>query len=156
MKTKFTVDKEKLETTMEREFDVPRELLWKAHTDADLIAKWWGPRKYETTVDTYEPHVGGKWKMIHKADGEEYVFFGEFKEVTEPEKITWTFNFEPYPNSTLVETIHFEELADGKTKLRTVSHYPAIEALEGMMQSGMEEGANESWDRLEELSSSMK
>jgi uncharacterized protein YndB with AHSA1/START domain len=156
MKTTFTVNKEKLDSTMERVFDAPRDLLWKAHTDKELMAKWWGPRKYETAIETYEPHVGGKWKMVHKADGEEHVFFGEFKEIAEPSMLTWTFNYEPYPNSTIVETVHFEELSKGKTKLRTVSHYTSIEALEGMIGSGMEDGATESWDRLEELVAGLK
>lgn len=151
MKTKFGVDKEKLESTMEREFDAPRALLWKAHIDPELMVKWWGPAKYETVVDTFEPHVGGKWKMIHKAEGEEHVFYGEFKEIEEPEKITWTFTYAPYPDSVITETITFSDIAGGKTRLLTVSHYPTIEAMEGMLQSGMEEGANESWDRLEAL-----
>jgi uncharacterized protein YndB with AHSA1/START domain len=155
MKTKFTVDKEKLESTMERVFDAPRETLWKAHIDPDLMAKWWGPGKYETVIHTYEPQVGGKWKISHKAEGEEHVFYGEFKEVEEPEKITWTFTYAPFPDSVLTETITFTEVEDGKTKLFTVSHYPNIQALEGMLQSGMEEGANESWDRLEELAGTL-
>jgi uncharacterized protein YndB with AHSA1/START domain len=156
MKTKFGVNKEKLESTMEREFDAPRELLWKAHTDRDLIAKWWGPRKYETTVEKFDATPGGEWKMVHKANGEEHVFYGEFKELKEPEKIVWTFIYAPYPDSVLVETLKLEALPDGKTKISTVSKYPNLQALEGMLQSGMEEGANESWDRLEELASSMK
>lgn len=147
----FTVDKEKLESTMTREFDAPREKLWQAHIDSELVQQWWGPRKYQTIIETYEPTVGGKWRMIHEAGGERHVFFGEFKEVVESEKITWTFNYEPYPNSEIVETIYFEELEGNKTRLRTVSHYPSLQALEGMIHSGMESGANESWERLADL-----
>lgn len=141
---------------MERIFDAPREALWKAHTDRDLIAQWWGPRKYMTVVEEFDATAGGKWKMVHKANGEEHVFYGEFTEVQEPEKITWTFTYAPFPDATLTETITFEELPDGKTKVRTVSHYPNMQALEGMVGSGMEEGATESWDRLEELVTPMK
>lgn len=141
---------------MERVFDAPREILWKAHTDRDLITKWWGPQKYTTVVEEFDAKVGGKWKMIHTADGEEHVFYGEFKEIQEPEKITWTFTYAPFPDATLTETITFEALSDGKTKVHTVSHYPNVQALEGMVGSGMEEGATESWDRLEELAATMK
>lgn len=148
---KLTVNKEKLESSMTKEFDAPREKVWQAHVDPKLIQQWWGPAKYKTIVAAYEPTVGGKWKMIHEADGEKHVFFGEFKEVVEPEKITWTFNYEPFPNSEIVETIYFEELQGNKTRIKTVSHYPSIEALEGMVQSGMEGGANESWNRLAAL-----
>ena len=148
---KLTVNKEKLESTMTRNFDAPREKVWQAHIDPKLVENWWGPAKYKTIVEAYEPTVGGKWRMIHEADGERHVFFGEFKEVVMPEKITWTFNYEPFPNSEIVETIRFEELPENKTRITTVSHYPTIEALEGMVQSGMEQGASESWDRLADL-----
>lgn len=162
MKTTFGVNKEKLQSTMERVFDAPRELLWKAHTDAKLMAKWWGPRAYEVIVEKYEARPGGKWRISHKGKDEkgqdaEYAFYGDILEVKEPESITWTFNFEPIgPGHEITETVTFEDLGDGKTKVSTVSHYKTIEDLEGMLQSGMEQGANETWDRLEELAESMK
>jgi uncharacterized protein YndB with AHSA1/START domain len=146
-----TVDKEKLEIRMTREFDAPREKLWQAHTDAKALEQWWGPRKYQTRVETLELKVGGKWKMLNIADGEEHIFYGEFKELVEPDHITWTFIYEPYPDAVLVETITFEELPGGRTRVSTHSTFPDIEALEGMVQSGMEEGARETWDRLAEL-----
>lgn len=157
MKTTFGVNKEKLESTMERVFDAPRELLWKAHTDAELMAKWWGPRQYEVNVEKYDAVPGGSWRISHKGKDEKgqeatYAFYGEFLEIKKPEHITWTFNFEPIgPGHEITETVRFEDLGDGKTKLSTVSHYKSIEDLEGMLQSSMEEGANETWDRLEEL-----
>ena len=162
MKTKFGVDKEKLESTMEREFDAPRELLWKAHMEKELMAKWWGARDYEVLVEEYDPHPGGKWRMTHKGkdeNGQEatYSFYGDIIDVKEQESITWTFNFEPLgPGHEITETFHFEDLGDGKTRIRTVSHYKSLEDLEGMLQSGMEAGANETWDRLDELVTSMK
>lgn len=148
---RLTVNKEKLESTMIREFDAPQDKVWQAHIDPELMKQWWGPAKYKTVIETYEPRAGGKWRMIHEAEGERHVFFGEFREVVEPEKITWTFNYEPYPNSEIVETLHIEKVADNKTRIKTVSHYPSLQALEGMIQSGMEGGANESWNRLAEL-----
>ena len=146
-----TVDKEQLEIRMTREFDAPREKLWHAHTNAGAIEQWWGPRKYQTKVEKLEPKVGGQWKFKNIAEGQEHVFYGEFKEMVEPEKITWTFTYEPYPDSVSVEAITFEELPDNRTRLSTVAKYPSIEALEGMVQGGMEEGARETWDRLAEL-----
>lgn len=145
------VNKEKLESTMTREFNAPRQKVWQAHADSKLVQQWWGAAKYKTIVEPYEFREGGKWKMTHEGDGQRHVFFGEFREVVEPEKITWTFNYEGFPNSEMVETFHFEELPGNKTMIRTVSHYPTIEALEGMIESGMEEGANETWDRLAEF-----
>jgi uncharacterized protein YndB with AHSA1/START domain len=162
MKTTFTVNKETLESTMERTFDASVELLWKAHTDKELMGKWWGPNDYEVIVDEYDAKKGGKWRISHKGKdekGEEatYAFHGEFLDVKEPEHITWTFNFEPIgPGHEITETITFTDLGVRKTKLSTVSHYKSLEDLEGMLQSGMEDGANQTWDKLEGLVMSMK
>ncbi len=161
MKTTFGVDKEKLQSTMERVFDAPRELLWKAHTDPTLMEKWWGPRAYTVTVEKFDPKPGGSWRISHTGKDEtgqeaSYAFYGEFKEIKEPESITWTFNFEPIgPGHEVTETITFEDLGNGQTKSSVVSRYKSLEDLEGMLQSGMEQGANETWDRLEELITSM-
>jgi uncharacterized protein YndB with AHSA1/START domain len=147
------VDKDKLEIRMSRVFDASRERLWQAHSDAKQVEKWWGPRKYTVEVEELDFRIGGKWKFINvdKDNDERYIFYGEYLKIEEPEKITWTFTYEPYPEAVTTETVTFEELPDGKTKLSTVSKFPNIESLDGMVQSGMEEGATETWDRLEEL-----
>jgi uncharacterized protein YndB with AHSA1/START domain len=116
----------------------------------------------EVNVEQYEAKPGGKWRISHNGkdeNGQEatYVFYGDILDVKENESITWTFNFEPIgPGHEITETFHFEDAGDGKTRIRTVSHYKSLEDLEGMLQSGMEEGANETWDRLDELVVSMK
>ncbi len=156
-KTTFGVNKEKLESTMERVFDAPRELLWKAHTKPELIEKWWGMEGVQTIVEEMDVRDGGKWRYVHKSKDEngqdvEYAFYGEFIEIKEPEFITWTFNFEPIgPGHEITETVRFEDLGDGKTRLTTVSSYKSLEDLEGMLQSGMEDGAEAIWNRLSEL-----
>jgi uncharacterized protein YndB with AHSA1/START domain len=161
-KNNLQIDKENKVTTMERVFDASRELLWKAHVDPELVKQWWGPRSTETIIEKMDVRDGGEWRYIHKSKDEkgqdaEYAFYGVYKEVKEPELIAWTFNFEPIgPGHEITETVFFEELPDGKTKVRTVSHYISDEDLEGMIQSGMEGGAVESWDRLEELTQKQK
>ncbi len=151
------VDRDNKQITQERVFNAPRELVWKAHTDPTLIPKWWGPRGYTTIVEVMEVKPGGKWRFIHKGKDEkgqdfEYAFNGVFKEVKEPEFITWTFNFEPIGlGHELTETVRFEEIEGGKTKVSTVSRFTTSEDLEGMVGSGMEKGAEETWDRLAEL-----
>ena len=151
-KTEFVVDKEKLEVRMSRVFDAPREKVWQAHVGPKKLEQWWGPRKYTTIVEKLEPRVGGKWKFINKDSEETHVFYGEFREIKEPERIVWTFTYEPYHDQELVETLTLEELPGGKTKIATLSKYPSLGALEGMMMGGgMEEGARETWDRLAEL-----
>lgn len=138
---------------MSRVFNAGPEALWKAHTDPEMISKWWGPRDTTTYVDKMEVKEGGSWRFIHKdREGNQTAFFGIFEQLKEPEEITWTFNYEPLSlGHELVETVKFEETEDGQTKVSTVSHYKNIADLEGMVSSGMEQGALESWERLVEL-----
>lgn len=140
------------ELVMEREFDAPRELVFKAHLDPEIIKKWWGPRGYTTTVVEMDVRVGGKWRFIqHTTGGEDVVFFGEYREITPHEHFTNTFGFEGMPGEPGPETYTFTDLGNGRTLLRTYSKFNSKEELDGIVASGMEWGANESYDRLDEL-----
>lgn len=139
------------EMVMERILNAPRELVFKAHTDPDLIARWWGPRRYTTTVDKMDVRVGGVWRFVQRgADGSEFAFNGVYREVVPPERLSYTFEFEGMPGHIIVETLTFEDLG-GKTKLTVTGSFASPEDRDGMLTSGMEEGANESYERLEEL-----
>jgi uncharacterized protein YndB with AHSA1/START domain len=139
------------EMVMIRVFDAPRELVFEAHTNPSLIPKWWGPRNLTTVVDKMDVRPGGLWRYVQRdAEGNEYAFHGEYREVVPPERLTWTFEFEGMPGQVAVETASFED-EDGKTRITVQSRFDSREALEGMLQSGMEEGAIETWDRLAEL-----
>jgi uncharacterized protein YndB with AHSA1/START domain len=151
-KNNLVVEREKRAYSMSRVFDAPRELVWKVCTDPALVPQWWGPRYLTTTVDKMEVKVGGVWRYIQKdAEGNEYAFNGVYKEVKAPERLTYTFEFEPMAGHISLETVTFEALPDGKTRIATTTSFDTLEDLEGMLQSGMEGGAVESWDRLEEL-----
>jgi len=153
--TTFTLSSDR-EIIMTRIFDAPRQLVFKAHTDPVLIAQWWGPRRFTTIVDRIDVRPGGAWRFINRtADGEEYGFRGEFREIVPPERIVWTFEFEGMPGHVSVETATFEE-RDGKTRLTARAVYETVEDRDGMLSSGMEEGARETWDRLAELLEKMK
>ena len=138
------------EIVMTRVFDAPRDLVFEAHTSAEHMSNWWGPRKYEVVSHEYDFRPGGKWRMVHRGpDGDEHGFRGEFLEIVEPEKIVWTFEYEGVPGEISTETLTLEE-QDGRTTLTAVSKFDSTEARDGMLQSGMEGGASESMDRLEE------
>ena len=151
------VDKYNLTTEMERTFNASKDDMYEAHTSADKISQWWGPKRYQVIVEKFEPKEGGEWRITHKGkkesgEEEEYSFYGKFLKLDKPNSIKWTFNYEPIgPGHTITETLNFEDAGEGKTSLRTDSHYSKIEDLEGMVNSGMEAGANEAWDRLAEL-----
>jgi uncharacterized protein YndB with AHSA1/START domain len=147
--TTLTV-KSDTELVIERVFDAPRELVWKATTDPKAIPQWWGPRGFETIVDKMDVRPGGQWRFIHRApDGSEYGFRGEYREVVPVERIVQTFEFEPMAGHISVESASYEDLG-GKTKLSVLVTFDSIYDREGMIDSGMEAGMRETHDRLAE------
>lgn len=151
-KNNLVVDREQLAFTMSRVFEAPRERIWQACTDAELIPLWWGPRYLTTTVDKLELKVGGIWRFVQRdAEGHVHAFNGVFKIIEPPERLAYTFEYEPMAGHITTDTLIFEALPGGKTRLVARTTFDNLEDLEGMLQSGMEGGAVESWDRLEEL-----
>lgn len=145
--TQFTFPSDR-EVVMERVFDAPAERVFKAYTDPNIIPKWWGPRRYKTSVDKMDVRPGGIWRYICRgSEGEEYGFNGVYREIVAPKRLVSTFEFEGMPGHGSVLTATFEEHA-GKTKLRATALYQNREDRDGDLKSGMEEGAAESWDRL--------
>jgi uncharacterized protein YndB with AHSA1/START domain len=133
-----------------REFEAPRELVFRAYTEPELLAQWWGPRKYEIIIREMDVRPGGKWRVIHRdAEGNEHPFRGEYLEIEAPEKIVNTFEYEPLAGHVSVEHATFEDLG-GRTRLTTRTSFSSKEDRDGMLQTGMEEGASESLDRLDE------
>jgi len=148
----FTVNRGALEVVMERLFDAPRSLVWKLWTDPNLIPQWWGPSRMKTTVDRMDMKPGGRWRFIlENPDGSKIAFSGEYREIVPPERLLYTFNFEPIgPGHEVIEVVTFEE-HEHKTKLTSKNIYQKLEDLEGMVQSGMEEGSNETMERFADL-----
>jgi len=150
-KTKFVAEPGRQEITMTRVFDAPRERVFAAHTDPKSIPLWWGPRRLTTIVDKLEARKGGMWRFVqHDKAGNEYAFHGVYHESLAPERIVRTFEYEGTPGHVLLETTIFENI-DGKTKVTAQSVFQSLEARDGMLKSGAEGGAVETWDRLEEL-----
>ena len=148
-----TIYSEGGDLTFERTFDAPRELVWRAFTDPELIPRWWGKHGSTTTVVEMDVRPGGRWRYVSSApDRDDVVFFGEYLSVDPPEGYRWTFMFELEGGGALggPETYTFEEV-DGRTRVITTGHMGAPEAIEGALATGMVEGAIETWDRLEAL-----
>jgi uncharacterized protein YndB with AHSA1/START domain len=139
---------------MSREFNAPRELVFRAFTDPKLIPQWWGPSDYTTKVDQLDAKMGGIWRFIQSGKEGEFAFRGVFHQVQAPERLVYTFEFEPLEGHILLETITLEE-RNGKTIVTDGSVFQSVEDRDGMIASGMEGGAEESWDRLEELLKSL-
>jgi len=135
-----------------REFEAPRELLFRAYTEPDLLVQWLGPAKYEMVVERYEPRDGGSWRYINRdpETGEEFAFHGVFHGPQTVDRMVQTFEFEPWPGHVALDALTFEE-RNGRTTVRTHSVYQSVEDRDGMVQSGMESGVREGFDRLEAL-----
>jgi uncharacterized protein YndB with AHSA1/START domain len=152
--TQITAEPGKQELFITREFDAPRELVFKAHTDPTLYAQWLGPRTLTTTFETFDPVSGGRWRFVHTdQDGNAFGFHGVYHEVTAPERIIGTFEYEGLPESghVILETTRFEALPGGRSRITTQSLYQTVEDRDGMIASGMEHGVVDGYERLDDL-----
>ena len=141
---------------MERVFDAPRELVWKVFTEPERIPRWWPGDRLQMTHVSMDVRPGGTWRWVgtHEEDGAqvEVPFCGEYLEVVHPERIVRTEIYDVPPfnasGSAAVETLTFEDLGDGRTKLVSRSTFPSAETLEGALATGMIGGALEAYDRV--------
>ena len=140
------------EICSERVFDAPRDRVFDAYTDPELISRWWGPRGTTTFVEQMDVRPGGGWRFVirNDADGEETGFKGIYREVSAPERIVQTFEWEGMPGHVVIETATFEALGE-RTRVRGTSLFHTTEERDGMIASGMERGLSDSHDRLAEL-----
>ena len=139
------------EIRCERVFEAPRDRVYAAYTDPALIPEWWGPRSMTTAVDVMDVRAGGSWRfVIAGGDGSETGFRGTYREVTPPERIVQTFEWEGMPGHISVETAEFEDLGD-RTRVVTTSIFHTTEERDGMLASGMEGGLQETYQRMDEL-----
>ena len=157
-KTTITAEPGKQELFITREFDAPRELVFRAYTEPEIYAQWLGPNGLTTTFDVFEPVSGGKYRFIQKDQaGNEFSFHGVTHEVLAPERIIGTFEFDGLPETghVVLETTHFESLADNRTRVTSQSVFQSVADRDGMVQSGMEHGVVEGYDRLDEILAKM-
>jgi len=152
-KNKLTVTAEpgKQEVFITREFDAPRELVYKAHIDPKLYVQWLGPHGYEMILEEFEPVNGGKYRYIHKdKDGNEYGFHGTFHEISIDNMIQ-TFEFEGYPGHVSLDCMTLEELPGNRTRATIHSVFQSVSDRDGIIQNGMEKGVREGYERLDEI-----
>ena len=142
------------EIRIERIFNAPRDRVWKAMTDPRLIAQWWG-RGNKLVIEKFEVERGGHWRFVEHSPEGSHGFEGRFSEVTPPEKIVQTFEWDGMPGHVSLETIVLEDLGDGRTRIVNTSLFHTSEDRDGMIQSGMEGGLNESYAALDRLLAKM-
>jgi uncharacterized protein YndB with AHSA1/START domain len=140
------------EILMVREFDAPRDLVYKAYTTPELVKRWWAGRRGHVTIAEIDLRVGGKWRYVMVADGGfEVAFHGEYQEIVPNSKLVNTEIFEGAPGAgAAVVTCTFEEI-DGRTMLSMLTSVDSQEIRDTIIATGMETGAQEGLDILEEI-----
>ena len=157
-KTIFKAEPGRQDLIIEREFDAPRDLVFKAHTDSELYGQWLGPKNLKTRFEKFEPKSGGSFRFVNTDEnGHEDVFFGVYHEIDEPKTITGTFEWGGMPGHASLEKAEFIELPEGRSKVVSHSIYLSVEDRDGMTADGeMEEAVNEGYEKLDEILEEMK
>ena len=136
---------------VEREFDAPRDRVWRAYTDPKLVAQWWG-RGHEVVIERMEVKRGGHWRFVeHTPEGETHGFEGRFREVTPMDRLVQTFEWDGMPGYTILESVEFSDAGAGRTRIVITSLFFTPEERDGMLNSGMEGGMAESFAALDAL-----
>ena len=148
--------KSNLDVVFMRVFHAPRALVFEAHAKPEHVRRWWGTAGDTMTECLLDFRPGGKWRFVLRNEkGRVIAFFGEFREIVEPERFVWTFGFDGIPGGPDLETYTFTE-KDGWTTLTVTSHFDSVASRDAAVASGMETGAAEVWDRLEEVLPSLR
>ena len=152
--TTLTAESGQLDYIIVREFEAPRELVFKAFTDPELVIKWLGPKGLKMTIEKYESRNGGTYRYTHEDQaGNKYSFRGVNHEVLSPERIIGTFEFEGLPERghVALQTAKFEALAGGRTRVTNQSVFQSVADRDGMLRSNMERGVKQAFERLDEV-----
>jgi uncharacterized protein YndB with AHSA1/START domain len=152
-KTIVTAEPGKQELFITREFDAPHDLLFRAHVDPELYVQWVGPKDLEMSIQKLDARDGGTYEFTHKRDGNSYRFFGSYHEVLKNERIVGTFEFDGLPERghVIMGKTTFEELPNGRSRLVHQSVFFSVADRDGMVQSGMERGVVEGYEKLDEV-----
>ncbi|MGC4109720.1 MAG: SRPBCC family protein [Nocardioides sp.] len=134
-----------------RDFAGTPEQLFRAHTDPELFARWVGPDGSQTTILEWDATDNGKWRFVGgDCEDNQYFFRGSFHTVR-PDRIVQTFTWEAMPDGVALETLTFEDLGDGRTRLHATSLCDSFEARDGWLASGMEVGVNDGYAKLDRM-----
>jgi len=135
---------------IERVVDAPAEAAYRAHAERDLVRQWLGPHGYEMRIERWDLRTGGGYRYVHtNPEGAQFTFNGVFHVARPNELIVQTFEYEAFPDVVSIETLSFEDLGNGRTRLAIHSTYPSLEARDGMVGGGMAKGVTQGYERLD-------
>ncbi|MEO6051547.1 MAG: SRPBCC family protein [Pyrinomonadaceae bacterium] len=152
-KTTITAEPRKLELYIIREFAAPRELVFRAYTEAERYEQWVGPKDLTMTIQKMDAVDGGSYEFTHERVGHKYTFHGVYHEVLAPERIIGTFEFDGLTEKghVIMGTTKFEDLGNGRSRLVHQSVFQSVQDRDGMLQSGMERGVSDGYEKLDGL-----
>lgn len=133
-----------------RDFAAGTEQLFRAHVDPDLFVQWVGPTGMRSRIEHWDARTGGSWRYVSERDGRQFWFHGCFHEVR-PDRIVQTFTYDDDPDNVVLETLRFEDLGGGRSRLHARSLCDSFEARDGWLASGMEVGVNDGYAKLDRM-----
>lgn len=133
-----------------REFAATAGQLFRAHTDPGLFAQWVGPDTAATRIEHWDARSGGSWRYTTTVGGAEHAFHGCFHEVRQ-DRIVQTFTYEGDPDGVALETLSFEDLGGGRSRLRSQVLVDSFEGRDATLASGMEAGINDGYAKLQRM-----
>ena len=138
--------------TIVREFAASRSQVFRAWTDPELVAQWLGPKDTPTRIDHWDLRTGGSWQYASMRDGEEIAaFYGSFHEVRPDERLVQTFTWRDMPDGVSLDTVTFEDVGEGRTRVTILGVVSTFEARDAMIASGMETGVVDGFNALDEI-----
>jgi uncharacterized protein YndB with AHSA1/START domain len=152
--TKMIANPGQQEVLFIREFNAPREEVFKAWTTPSLYTRWAGPRQIKSCLEVFNPRTGGSYRILHKDSlGNTFTTRGIYHEVKPPERIVATFENESGPDKghPVLEVFNFDAISDRLTRVTARLLFLTGADRDGMLQAGIEQGMLESHERLEEL-----
>lgn len=151
--TEISAAKDVPTITITREFDAPRELVFRAWTDPELLARWLGPQASQLRITHWDCRTGGSWAYVDGREGDpEYAaFYGSFHEIREPSRLVQTFTWAGAPDGVSLETLTLEELPGGRTRSVTTSVVESFEIRDLILSSGMDTGVIQGYEKLDAL-----
>jgi uncharacterized protein YndB with AHSA1/START domain len=143
-----------------REFDAPKELVYRAWTTPELVQRWWHANRGEVTLVEIDLRVGGRWRQVMMSEGVEVGFHGEYREIVPNERIVSTEIYEGIPAGApeaegTVNTVTFDD-ADGATRVTLLVEAPNKDVRDAIIESGMEDGLQDALDLLEGVARSLR
>ncbi len=135
---------------MTRDFAATPAQLMAAHLQPDLFTRWVGPDGMDTRTVIWDARDGGEWRYVASAGGDDFAFRGCFHQITDT-RIVQTFTWEGQPDDVALETLWFEDLGNGTTRLHAQSLVDSFEGRDAWLASGMESGVNEGYAKLDRL-----